>query len=128
MTNPHALGIDAKHSRKQGRGLVLRTPFQKGDERDNVSALVASGEVAPSAGVQVNAERTDVPIAASRVQAFVLATFASAAGQQAIENGRQARQSFAVELPVVDRRQRSPHDSLLIFETAGVALWLWDDI
>jgi hypothetical protein len=72
-----------------------------------VAALVSGGETGPAASIKIDAERFEMVIDAAGIKPDKLTPLALTAGQQAIEDRRQARQRRAIdrgEINLVARR------------------------
>ena len=60
--------IEAEHPGELQRGLALLAVFDEGDQRDGIAALVAAREVGPDAGSQIDLERAEVAVGATRIE------------------------------------------------------------
>ena len=66
MTAPP--GFHPEHLGEQSRRLALRNVREIGDKANRIAALVAGGEIAPSAVESVHLERAEIAIGPARIE------------------------------------------------------------
>src|ERR1700722_6943469 len=94
--------IETEHPGELQRGLALLAVFDECDQRDGITALVAAREIGPPSGSQIDLERAQVAVAATRVEREIFVTRPSAVGKQAATDGLERGERLGVDAVEVD--------------------------